>query len=267
MKSYSKENYLAEIKNRMLFRCSLGEISTTLEDLNSYFEAGTAEGKTEETLCRELEAPEKVVQDLLKKRNERKNSPPFPAVYLICGGILCGMFLLDICYPRLLSSCLAVLLVPVFLWYIFGGRGLLQIRSDSFRNHSGFLVFEGISILYLLLQQGLTVLVRQGTYPPVFLTKVVYGLGYGMAVLTFFVLLVIAYKLCQGYYLSCGLLFPAVGAICSYLLGNYWFLNLGTPSISSFSFGFLPFVVGILLGVLCDFGIFKIKEKKAWILR
>lgn len=267
MKICSKEEYLVEIKNRMLFRCGSKEISTTLEDLNLYFESGIAEGKTEEMLCQELEAPGKVVQDLLKKRNDERTSSPFPVVYLVCCCILCGMFLLGVRYPSLLYSYLAVLFVPAFLWHIFGGSGLLQIRTDSFKNHSGFLLFEGISILYILLQQGLGISVYQGIYPLAFLTRVVYGLGYVMAVLTFFVLLITAYKLYQGYYLSCGMLFAAVGAICSYLLGNDRLVNYTGVPVSSLLIGFLPFAVGVLLGALCDFSIFRIREKKVWIPR
>lgn len=265
MKICSKEDYLAETKNRMLFRCNRREICTTLEDLNLYFESGAAEGKTDETLCQELESPEKMVQEILRERLARKESRPFPAAYLVCCGVLCILFLLALRYFSREYSCLAILLVPAFLWYSFGGFSLLQIREDTVRNHRGELLFLGISALFLLLHQGVSVCVYQGVNLPVLLVRAVYCLCYVLMAVTVFVLLAVIYRFCQGYYLSCGIMISATGTICSCLLGNDTLVNFtGSPS-RSLLIGFLPFAAAAFLGVLCDFGIVRMREEKTWI--
>ena len=59
-----KEKYLKQVRDRMLFRHSHRDISSTLEDLNLYFESGTTDGRTEEELCDEFGDPQQFVCEI-----------------------------------------------------------------------------------------------------------------------------------------------------------------------------------------------------------
>lgn len=135
------------------------------------------------------------------------------------------------------------------------------------RNHRKSILYCSISGIFILLEQSLAFCAYQNIDVPAALFQTVYYLAYALAALTLFVLLSTAYRLYQGYYLSCGILFAAVGVICSCLWGNYLLVNCtGTPVLPLLT-GFLPFAAGGALGILCDYCIRGIREKKLWIRR
>ena len=120
------------------------------------------------------------------------------------------------------------------------------------RNHRRSILYCSISGIFILLQQSLAFCAYQDID--------------ALAALTLFVLLSTAYWLYQGYYLSCGILFAVVGVISSCLWGNYLLANCTGTHVLLLT-GFLPFAVGGMLGILCDYYILGVREKKIWIRR
>lgn len=159
MSTLCKEEYLEQVKNNMLLHFSRKDIHITLEDVNSFFESGVENGKTEEELYNELGNPKDFVHNLLYDRALDKFKYIL-FVYIISFSILCILFLLVYHYPTPLILCIPVIIFPVFVWYSFGSYCLLQIRNDSLNHHKSYIIYFFISLFIICAEQTFTVLLN-----------------------------------------------------------------------------------------------------------
>lgn len=242
----TREDYLEQVKNRMLFRCSHRDIRLTLEDLNLYFESGKTEGRTESTLCDELGSPAEFAADLLQEKDVIRPRAAFAG----CAAgslILCILVFRLIRDPELPLSCLTAV-IPAFLCYSLGGRCLFQIRRDTASNHRRSLLYLVLGAAVSTAQQLLIAFVCNNARPdPRFLLATHYlSLAWIAASLIF--LFSAARKLYRGYYLALGSLAVAIGAVCSSLMYSHLLFHMESPVFSLRMMCSLPFAAGVVSG-------------------
>lgn len=83
----AKEKYLFQLKNAMLLDFTHRKISSTLEDLDSLFDAGREDGRTEEETCRNLGTPKEFVDTLLDEERRTRSSKRLK-IYIVAGLLL-----------------------------------------------------------------------------------------------------------------------------------------------------------------------------------
>lgn len=245
-----REQYLENVKNNMLFHCNQREIYLILEDLNSYFNSGIAEGKTEETLCGNLGSPAKLAADILHgKPNNRYRL--IRIAHIVSLLLLCILGSYTVRYPNPLLSCIMVFIIPVFLWYSFGGYCLFQIRKDTTKISWQRILFSFASAL-MIAQQLILILVCNKIITENNIVIATYYTSRVLIIVSILLLFAIAYKLYKGYYLLFGSLITIVGVIWSSILCNYILLHL-TRTGASFSVHMvciMPFAVSVILRIL-----------------
>lgn len=254
----AKEDYLEQVKNRMLFHCSHRDIRLTLEDLNLYFESGQTEGRTEENLCGELGSPAEFAADLLQ---EKEIIRPRAAFAGCAAGslILCILVFRLVRDPELPLSCLTAIL-PAFLCYSFGGRCLFQIRRDTVSNHRKSLLYLVSGAAVSAAQQFLITLVCNNASPAPRFLLATHFLSLAWMAASSILLVSAARKLYRGYYLALGSLAVTTGAICSSLMYSHLLFHMGSPVFSLRTICSLPFAAGIVSGSMyCIF--IKIRER------
>lgn len=266
-----KEKYLEQVRNHMLFHYSHRDISSTLEDLNLYFESGTADGRTEEELCDEFGDPQQFVCEISQDKAPSRASFYLSAAYAIGCCILFVLGLHVVQDPSQLLCCIATAAIPVFLWYSFGGCSLLQLRNDTAKAHKAELLYFILASALVIAEQVFIVLIHYNFYSMAegrhrgALT--IYYLAWAGTALSTFVFLTAAYKVYKGYYLSWGSVSCSIGAIFSSLLCIFLLLHMEKPIPFSIHMAcILPFAISVVLSAVY-YLILRRKGRQPWIHR
>lgn len=261
MRICRKEDYVEQVKNHMLLHCSRRDIRLTLEDLNLYFESGTADGRSEETLCDALGSPAKFTSDLLHDKTVIRLHPVFAVNVLNCL-ILFALVFWVVRYPDPLLFCVMTAVLPAFLWHSLGGRCLFQVRNDTTGNHRKYIPYFIAAAAIAAAQQIVVALLFNHVRVAYRVILTTHYLSAALILVSLAVLSAAAYKLYKGYYLALGTLAAAVGAIGSSLLYHHILFHFASADVpfSLWMVCILPFAVGIILGILCHSYI-KLKKK------
>lgn len=78
----TKKQYLAKLRKYLLFRLSNSEIGDILSDMEECFEAGAAEGKSEEEICLSLGEPKTAAASLLGEQSVGERAASLAEVWL-----------------------------------------------------------------------------------------------------------------------------------------------------------------------------------------
>ena len=131
----TKEKYLAKLRQQLLFRLSNNEIDEIVSDMEECFEAGAAEGKSEEEICLSLGEPKSAAASLLNEQTGGERVKTFSelwlpaiifaalfAVYTYCG------FEVDI---KTYSYVLPIMYVlPLIMWVLFERKSFWCALAD-----------------------------------------------------------------------------------------------------------------------------------------
>lgn len=131
----TKEKYLAKLRQQLLFRLSNSEIDEIVSDMEECFEAGAAEGKSEEEICLSLGEPKSAAASLLNEQTGSERVKTFSETWLpmIISAVLfafytyCG-FEVDIDTYSYVLPIMYVL--PLIMWVLFERKSFWCALSD-----------------------------------------------------------------------------------------------------------------------------------------
>lgn len=131
----TKKQYLASLRKYLRFRLSNKEIDDILADMEECFEAGAAEGKSEEDICLSLGEPRSAAASLLSEQTGSERitslaevwlplllSAALFAVYTYCG------FTAEIEKHDLILPIVCIL--PLFIWILFERKDFFTALAD-----------------------------------------------------------------------------------------------------------------------------------------
>lgn len=131
----TKEKYLAKLRQQLLFRLSNSEIDEIVSDMEECFEAGAAEGKSEEEICLSLGEPKSAAASLLNEQTGSERVKTFSETWLpmIISAVLfafytyCG-FEVDIDTYGYVLPIMYVL--PLIMWVLFERKSFWCALAD-----------------------------------------------------------------------------------------------------------------------------------------
>ncbi|MBD5147098.1 MAG: DUF1700 domain-containing protein [Ruminococcus sp.] len=131
----TKKQYLAKLRKYLRFRLSNSEIDDILADMEECFEAGAAEGKSEEDICISLGEPKSAAASLLNEQTGSERitslaevwlplllSAALFAIYTYCG------FAMEIEKHDFVLPIVCIL--PLFIWILFERKDFLTALAD-----------------------------------------------------------------------------------------------------------------------------------------
>lgn len=228
MNCISKEEYLAQTKNAMLFHFSHKDIHVTLEDIHLLFQSGEENHKDEKEFCNELGTPKTFVGGLLQNV-PREHFAGRLAVYIVSGLILCAITIFAMHYHSPILACIPVIIIPVFIWNLLGGSCLYEIRTEPAKHLKRYIIYYILTLPFIVMQQIVVVLIntKLDTVLPYVHTS--YYLSNILITGAMILLLAAVYRLYRGYCLSLGLCILSIGTVCSSLLYDYFIINWEAP--------------------------------------
>lgn len=257
MNRLSKENYLLQVKNAMLFHFSHKEINITLEDINLIFISGKETGKTEEDVYDELGLPKDFVRSLLQDKGHDRFKSNLIGNILI-GFIICAITILILQHPNPILNCIPALIIPVFIWYTLGGNCLYRINLESKKYLKYNFLFYIFSFLIVFSQQLLEVLLKANNDLMISLTLSIYYVSKLAIMLAVILLAIIAIRLYKGHYFLFGIFLLLHGMIFSSQL-YIDHLNRLEKIDAPFTICSLPYCMNFIISL---FNYFQIRRKK-----
>ncbi len=138
----TRKEYMSRLQSCLCFRLPENEIAEILVDMEECFDAGAAEGKTEEQVCTDLGDPKAAAREIAANRGQ-PGKAVCPAVisrcapYAVC--ILLGAAYFLYMYSdipiRGAVTGTAALLLPLLIWFILERKnffkGVLAARADG----------------------------------------------------------------------------------------------------------------------------------------
>lgn len=249
MNYMSKDKYLLQIKNEMIFRFSHKQIGVTLEDINSIFIDGEKDGKTDEEIITLLGCPKELVSSLLEH-----NSSHHRLYYLInflSLTMLCVILIMIFLNPDVIIYCVFTPVVFFIVYYLFGGNSLYRINIKSEIKFKIHILFYSFTLFLILIEQAF---VLKANTPLIFekrnimltIGNYLYSISTAVIMLSIIILLIALIKLYKGCYLSLGVFLMSFGTILSLLLYKDFVSHFDAPGGSSFLCS-LPYVVSVAL--------------------
>lgn len=131
----TKKQYLASLRKYLRFRLSNKEIDDILADMEECFDAGTAEGKSEEEICLSLGEPKIAAASLLSEQTGSERITSLAEVWLplVISAVLyavytfCG-FRVDIDTQGYVLPIMYVL--PLIMWVLFERKSFFTALAD-----------------------------------------------------------------------------------------------------------------------------------------
>jgi len=131
----TKQQYLGKLKQQLLFKLPNSEIDDILSDMEECFEAGAAEGKSEEEICLSLGEPKSAAASLLNEQTGSERVKTFselwlPAIIsaaLFAAYTYCG-FEVDIDTYNYVLPIMYVL--PLIMWVLFERKSFWCALAD-----------------------------------------------------------------------------------------------------------------------------------------
>lgn len=132
----TQKQYLAKLRKYLCFRLSNKEIGDILSDMEECFEAGAAEGKSEEDICLSLGDPKTAAASLLSEQTGSERITSFAEVWLpllISAGLYavytyCGFMETMDNYRDYVLPIMYVL--PLIMWVLFERKGFFTALAD-----------------------------------------------------------------------------------------------------------------------------------------
>lgn len=261
MKPQSQQTFLRRLKTSMLLQFSRKEICDVLEDYQSFFEAGKADGRSEEALCQEFGNPKDIVKSMMSQQSAvLHDSHWFLTRNILKILLMILLFVLSlkaywINYTSnhgIIYQCLPVLIVPLCLWYLLGGFSGLSLKHKSYSRR--FICLQSFLFLLALMMQYLTTLGMNKICNYVIETQMDLSLvgplldNFSRFFLVTSVLLLL-YSLYQFYlsdFFYFGMVIQAVGLIFSSLGFSFYLRHL---SVSMMHYYLFPYGASLLLSI------------------
>ena len=228
MNCTSKEEYLAQAKNAMLFHFSHKDIHVTLEDINLLFQSGEENHKDEKEFCDELGSPKTFVGGLLQNVPHDHFAGRLTA-YIVSGLILCAVTIFTIYYHSPILACIPVMIIPVFIWNLLGGSCLYKIRTEPPAHLIRYIIYYILTLPFIVMQQIVVVLINTKLDAVVPYVHTSYYLSNILITAAMILLFTAIYRLYRGYCFSLGLCILSIGTICSSFLFDHYLINVEAP--------------------------------------
>ena len=131
----TRQQYLSKLRKQLQFRLSNSEIADIISDIEECFEAGSAEGKSEEEICLSLGEPKSAAASLLNEQpsGERISKlaeiwlPLIISIVLYAVYTYCG-FKVDIDTYDYILPIMCVL--PLIMWVLFERKSFFTALSE-----------------------------------------------------------------------------------------------------------------------------------------
>ncbi len=134
----TRKDYMNKLQSSLCFLLPEREIADILQDMEECFDAGAAEGRTEEQVCADLGDPKAAARDIVSNRRGIPNPARSAAVpYAVCTLLGAAYFLYmysDMPIRGAVTGTVAMLL-PLLIWFILERKnffkGVLAARADG----------------------------------------------------------------------------------------------------------------------------------------
>lgn len=131
----TKQQYLSKLRKQLQFRLSNSEIADIISDIEECFDAGAAEGKSEEEICLSLGEPKSAAASLLNEQTGGERISKLTEIwlpFLISAGLFavytfCG-FRVDMDRYDYVLPIMYVL--PLIMWVLFERKGFFTALAD-----------------------------------------------------------------------------------------------------------------------------------------
>lgn len=132
----TKKQYLAKLRKQLQFRLSNSEIDDIISDIEECFDAGAAEGKSEEEICLSLGEPKNAAASLLNEQTGGERITKIMEIWLpiIISAVLftvyayCGFMEATDHYRDYVLPIMYVL--PLIMWVLFERKGFFTALAD-----------------------------------------------------------------------------------------------------------------------------------------
>ena len=163
----TQKQYLSELSRHLRFRFSDTEIDDIVSDMNEFFEAGAADGKSEDDICLSLGKPKEAAASLLGE--QKKDPAGFAARLLdhwvpvfISAFVICIFFYLglkhEVVYIR--TNEIALYAIPLLIWFLLERtsffKSILKYKADLFTFAGSVLIFV-IGIIFNIFIKSLII--------------------------------------------------------------------------------------------------------------
>lgn len=142
----TKKQYISALRSRLRFRMSPSEINDILSDMNECFDAGAAEGKSEEEIAEKLGSPKSAAEELIAQRPHSADNAAKLGEYILPSAVSIAAAFLLICFAAFGKAPVFIwYLVPPFIWLIMTGTGFFKELCGQ---KSGILTFIGAVMIF-----------------------------------------------------------------------------------------------------------------------
>ncbi len=139
----TRKEYLSKLQSSLCFRLPESEIADILLDMEECFDAGSAEGKTEEQVCTDLGDPKAAAREIMAGRAAvpKRGKIAVPAImsryvpYIVSVLLGAGFFMLASKKGGSVFMMTVAVLLPLLVWLILERKrfftGILAARADG----------------------------------------------------------------------------------------------------------------------------------------
>lgn len=164
----TRKEYLSKLQSCLCFLLPEKEIADILLDMEECFDAGTAEGRTEEQVCADLGDPKAAAREIAANRGTvpKRGKPVVPAIiskcvpYAVCVLLGAGFFMLTGKKGGSTFMMAVTVLLPLLVWFILERKrfftGILAARADGFALAGTFAAFLSAPLSVLFIYSVLT---------------------------------------------------------------------------------------------------------------
>lgn len=131
----TRQQYLSKLRKQLQFRLSNSEIADIISDIEECFEAGTAEGKSEEEICLSLGEPKSAAASLLNEQSSGERISKLTEIWLPFI-ISIGLYVIYICFGfkvdlNTYNYTLPIMYVlPLIMWVLFERKSFFTALSE-----------------------------------------------------------------------------------------------------------------------------------------
>lgn len=273
MEIQSKNTYLTSIRNKMLWHFKRKQIRSVLEDLNSYFETGKANGQNEKELCNELGNPDQFVEKLHHETWKDINT-----IITIKQLKMIGLLLFSIIMVTALSIhfvnkggeplifSVPVVILPPLFWYFLDGGCLLNINTISLGEKKKYFIAHIFFLLCCLTELIFALLIihlfKKNDTNLYLFSRAANYISWFLIAFSILICFISIKKFYKGFYASFGILVLFLSTLCTSFCYNYIFLKRfsGIPSVSYILLIFLPNIIGFIISIIYCFKITRSKK-------
>lgn len=131
----TRQQYLSKLRKQLQFRLSNSEIADIISDIEECFDAGAAEGKSEEEICLSLGEPKSAAASLLNEQSSGERISKLTEIWLPFI-ISIGLYVIYICFGfkvdlNTYNYTLPIMYVlPLIMWVLFERKSFFTALSE-----------------------------------------------------------------------------------------------------------------------------------------